>query len=620
MTCTPPQIVYQRTCVDQCPPTFFNNSGYCQACTYPCHECTTVSTSSCLSCKPTYFLDPNGMCLSACPMGTYRNNATWTCSNCPVGCMECESLTWCRQCNNSYYYIGGTCVTTCPPGFYSIPEGVCRGCHYACATCTGPQQWECLSCRSTYVWSAPGTNKCVDRCPKGMYIFGEYCTKCPNNCSDCNSNGTCLSCPDREKSNGMCCPFGNFYNPTSGQCEACDPTCKVCSDSSLGSCTLCDNSRGSMGGLPVLGTCMCREGGLETLEPACPRIISDSRSKYMSFTQGFVLASLMMTSIMATFAKQRVVFLKLLDFCQISSLYLYVNLIYPYSLDWALGMMRYANIEPLFQHIYKPSQQNYTLEDIRKVGISPIYIINNQIPDSLKTTVYMLCLNIIGWTVVGILSLFNSMMTHHSAPRALLRSVLRKVQYSMIDNLLNLSIVTFVVAAIVNFKHADLSTRVGVASMATSTISCLYIVGWLGICVKNILSQNKNFGDLTAEQTNGLSKASRLYEPVAMLRKILLSAAVVLLFERTTAQLSTAIAINAAFMLYTLVWNPYGPFYKLFDVLCELGNAAIAGGILWLSFEPRSMEVARVLGIILLLASGLFLIASTVENFRKPMR
>lgn len=88
----------------------------------------------------------------------------------------------------------------------------------------------------------------------------------------------------------------------------------------------------------------------------------------------------MISFVMAATTKRRVVFLKLIDFCQITSLYLYADVIYPYSIDWAMGMMRYANIEPLFQHLYKPMGTNYTIPEIRKVGISPILIVNNQVP------------------------------------------------------------------------------------------------------------------------------------------------------------------------------------------------------------------------------------------------
>ena len=68
-----------------------------------------------------------------------------------------------------------------------------------------------------------------------------------------------------------------------------------------------------------------------------------------------------------------------------------------------------------------------------------------------------------------------------------------------------------------------------------------------------------------------------------MIRKILLSVTIALLFERTTIQLGIAIGLNIAFCLYAIIWNPYGPFYKAFDVIVELGNAGIAAGILWLS-------------------------------------
>ena len=571
-----------------------------------------------MSCKPTFYLTPTGECLTACPEGTYRNSLTWTCDPCPIGCKECINSTFCRQCNATYLYVKSTCVTTCPPSTYSETGfGMCMGCHYACATCTGPAQSNCLTCRPDYVWLAQGSTMCVGRCPTGMYPSNTSCLPCPNNCSNCSSTGFCLECSDAEKSNGVCCPENKFFNLTSKQCESCNPTCKVCNDSSVGSCTLCDRSRGK-NGRPILGTCPCKERTVEVFELECPSDSKDRRGAYLHAVYGFVLVSFMMSSILATFAQQRIVFLKLLDFCQITSLYLYANVLYPYSMDWAFGMMRYANIEPLFQHIYTPMQDNFTVTDLRHVGISPILVINGQVPDSLKSTVYMLGLNIIGWSLVGTLSLINSMMSHHSAARAVVRTALRKIQYSMINNLLNLSIVTMLFAAVVNFKHVELTTNVGVASLATSSVSCLYIVGWLGICVKNILNQNKNFANMTVEQVKDVSKASQLYETIAMIRKVLLSVTMAVLFDNTTAQLGTAAGLSVAFLLYSIVCNPYGPFYKLFDILCELGNTAIAGCVMWLSFEPHSLVVGDALSAAVVVTSSLFTIASIIEHYRKP--
>lgn len=229
-------------------------------------------------------------------------------------------------------------------------------------------------------------------------------------------------------------------------------------------------------------------------------------------------------------------------------------------------------------------------------------------------------MNLIGWTFVGTLCLINAMLSHHSATRALVRSGLKKIQYSMINNLLNLSIVTMVFAAIVNFKHCDLSTNVGIASLAASSASCLYIIGWFGVCIKNTLSNNKNFSDMTVEQQKDLSKAAKLYESIAMLRKILLSVAIATLFGNTTVQLGVAVGLNVAFLIYAIICNPYGTFYKLFDVLAELGNASIAGGVLWLSLEPKSMKVGEIVCQAIIATASVYTAASLVEQWRGPVR
>jgi hypothetical protein len=223
--------------------------------------------------------------------------------------------------------------------------------------------------------------------------------------------------------------------------------------------------------------------------------------------------------------------MKLIDFCQISSLYLYVNIIYPLDIDSAFTALQYSNIEPLFQHLYKPMSTNYTVQDLSGIGFSPIYIINDQMPESLNTTVYLLGVTAIGWIVVGVFSLMDTLLEHHSSTKIFVKSALKKVRYAVPNNLLNLSIITFVFAAVTNFKHVDLSTQIGMASLAAAAVSSIYVVAMIGICIKNILSRNKSFDNLTSEQNRNVNKMARVYEAVAMARKVLLAVSIALLFE-----------------------------------------------------------------------------------------
>jgi proprotein convertase subtilisin/kexin type 5 len=293
--CTPPQVVFEETCVSTCPTTFFNMGGFCQPCSYPCEECTSVSNITCSSCKPNFYLAPNNSCLMACPPFYYRNDSLWQCEPCPSGCVFCFDANLCSLCANGYYQFNYSCLNTCPIGYFNLIS-TCAPCHQACGSCTYAGQSNCTSCSSGYYWAGPTT--CVMICSSGLYPSGDSCIPCPNNCSKCSANGICETCLDDMKSNGVCCPPSNYFNLTSNQCESCASTCLVCNDSSITSCTKCDYSRGD-NGVPILGTCPCRSSYLETYEVACAYKQTDSRKNYVETTYMAVLVAAVLSFTLA---------------------------------------------------------------------------------------------------------------------------------------------------------------------------------------------------------------------------------------------------------------------------------------------------------------------------------
>lgn len=82
----------------------------------------------------------------------------------------------------------------------------------------------------------------------------------------------------------------------------------------------------------------------------------------------------------AVAAKKKIIFLKLIDFCQLTSLYLLTTLRMPYNTQWALEILRFSNVEQLFHHMYPPFAKNYTLPGLNNVGYSPKLVVNQQYP------------------------------------------------------------------------------------------------------------------------------------------------------------------------------------------------------------------------------------------------
>lgn len=76
---------------------------------------------------------------------------------------------------------------------------------------------------------------------------------------------------------------------------------------------------------------------------------------------------------------------------------------------------------------------------------------------------------------------------------------------------------------------------------------------------------------------------SKLYEVIAMSRKVICAAVFGALIGMPTAQTATAGALSLLFMAYSAVCNPYGLSYKIFDIVSELINLTIAGTATWLT-------------------------------------
>ena len=65
---------------------------------------------------------------------------------------------------------------------------------------------------------------------------------------------------------------------------------------------------------------------------------------------------------MAALTGKKVSMWKALDYCQITSLYLYTYIIFPININSVLKIYRYSTITPILNRFYVPFKKNYTID------------------------------------------------------------------------------------------------------------------------------------------------------------------------------------------------------------------------------------------------------------------
>jgi hypothetical protein len=279
-TCTAPKVLYEKQCIDFCPDGTANVFGKCTQCTNTkCKKCCAANLNSCEDCWDPLWLF-NFDCVDSCPKGWYEQDKH--CNKCPSLCEECTQTTC--ICKTGYYKddTTGNCVTDCPDG--TVPRnGECIACaDKNCLHCSAHDLTQCIQCNDiTVLWD----DRCITTCPDGYRKDGTTCTKCPENCKNCDENGCnecyksfyflegtnscvtcndpylivddscvpckvdgCLKCAtptscdtcnyDRVKYNDKCptnCPDGMFKE--NNECQFCSEKCAECSNKD--SCDRC---------------------------------------------------------------------------------------------------------------------------------------------------------------------------------------------------------------------------------------------------------------------------------------------------------------------------------------------------------------------------------------------
>jgi proprotein convertase subtilisin/kexin type 5 len=104
------------------------------------------------------------------------------CLPCHPSCLECSKAgsQSCTKCGNHkdvlekdipLFLHSGVCLKACPPGTYvDVTSQVCKPCASPCSTCIGSGNEDCLSCVSGLYRLGGPNGSCIQVCPHGKYV------------------------------------------------------------------------------------------------------------------------------------------------------------------------------------------------------------------------------------------------------------------------------------------------------------------------------------------------------------------------------------------------------------------------------------------------------------------
>ncbi|XP_050300640.1 furin-like protease 2 [Anthonomus grandis grandis] len=156
------------------------------------------------------------------------------------GCFG-KGPTKCIACR--FKRMDNACVSACPPRSYS-DQGVCKPCHEACETCTGPDQKSCVTCAPGHV-RVLDLDICLQQCPENYFenFADRTCISCHANCAGCeNRPDHCTSCDHhlllyQNKCLASCPP--NTFETNDYRCAPCDESCETCIGGNSSQCVKC---------------------------------------------------------------------------------------------------------------------------------------------------------------------------------------------------------------------------------------------------------------------------------------------------------------------------------------------------------------------------------------------
>jgi len=126
-------------------------------------------------------------------------------ADCDVSCLSCGADGTCQACAPNAQLSNGVC--SCSAGSYpraTVPLS-CDFCDPSCLACSGPSEFECLSCPPETAPLGPTPSRCV--CPTDP--SHSFCSSCYQTCTTCDyyDHTVCLSCQAGfELYSGSCVP------------------------------------------------------------------------------------------------------------------------------------------------------------------------------------------------------------------------------------------------------------------------------------------------------------------------------------------------------------------------------------------------------------------------------
>ncbi|KAF7688537.1 hypothetical protein HF521_013344 [Silurus meridionalis] len=229
-------------CVSACPSQTYRDdrSGECMVCDSTCQTCSGPLDTDCISCREGLRTDLHGRCATPtiCPSHHYSDRSG-VCHLCHKHCHQCSGPdhSQCLSCYPNHYLLNGSCVNECPTGFFNGETQRCEPCHPNCLSCTGRHSHECLGCRAH-----------LYREGKSVYYADEEsraCEPCEPSCAECTQAERCVSCREGllfVNKQGWCvssCPSQHYHDTIQSTCELCHATCRTCTGKGVNDCSSC---------------------------------------------------------------------------------------------------------------------------------------------------------------------------------------------------------------------------------------------------------------------------------------------------------------------------------------------------------------------------------------------
>ncbi|EAR99173.1 proprotein convertase subtilisin/kexin type 5 (macronuclear) [Tetrahymena thermophila SB210] len=221
-----------------------------------CGRCT-ADFKSCKECKSGFTLNPDGTCTNCqdknCLSCTHDDKGNDICNKCSAGFVLLDG-TCITTCPSGYTQTETNCLQ-CKVGQYGSGNQ-CIDCDKYCKVCTGPKATDCQSCFDGFIKDPNGgcktcpTGQCCGstKCADDEYrqtVYPYECQKCSNNCATCTGPDAkqCLSCINGYVLDGGFCmnpskQLNTYLDTKTNTNKPCHFSCEECVDSSS-LCTKC---------------------------------------------------------------------------------------------------------------------------------------------------------------------------------------------------------------------------------------------------------------------------------------------------------------------------------------------------------------------------------------------